>query len=392
MDIDKRIDGMLPMLTAFRRELHEYPDLSGEEQPICARLAEILGRHGIEYKLMLDGTAAMASVGTAGSGKTVALRADTDALPLTEETGLPFASKKRGVMHACGHDIHTAAALGAAILLKEMEPELTGMVKIFFQPAEEGTGGAERMIAAGCLDVPHVSHVLGLHVNPAIAAGRAAFKFGKMHAASDEFTLILHGRGCHGAHPEEGCDAVAMAGQFITAIQNIASRGISPLDSAVVTVGKIEGGTKGNIIAGRVEMTGIMRSLSEETRLLLRRRLKETADGVADLFGGRAELILRPSYGALINDDTVTETVAAAARAAIGAENVIIKTEPTMGTEDFAYFAAARPSCFYELGCGFSDRETNFPLHSARFEADERCIRTGVKLQIRGALALLTNN
>ncbi|MCD8164513.1 MAG: amidohydrolase [Synergistaceae bacterium] len=215
MDIDKRIDGMLPMLTAFRRELHEYPDLSGEEQPNCARLAEILGRHGIEYKLMLDGTAAVASVGTSGSGKTVALRADTDALPLTDETGLPFASKKRGVMHACGHDIHTAAALGAAILLKEMEPELTGMVKIFFQPAEEGTGGAERMIAAGCLDVPHVSHVLGLHVNHAIAAGRAAFKFGKMHAASDEFTLILHGRGCHGAHTEEGCDAVAMAGQFI---------------------------------------------------------------------------------------------------------------------------------------------------------------------------------
>ena len=160
----------------------------------------------------------------------------------------------------------------------------------------------------------------------------------------------------------------------------------------MVTVGKIAGGTKGNIIADRVEMAGIMRSLSEETRLLLRRRVQETADGVARAFGGEAELILRPSYGALINDDAVTEIAVDSARAAIGAENVVIKKEPTLGTEDFSYFAAARPSCFYELGCGFSDRETNFPLHSARFEADERCIMTGVELQVRGALALLTKN
>lgn len=392
MDIREKIAKILPEITAFRRALHEYPDLSGEEGPTCARITEVLRRHGIAHRLLLDGTAVAAAVGSREGGRTVALRADIDALPLTEETGLPFASQRPGVMHACGHDVHAAVALGAALLLKEREPELPGTVMVFFQPAEEGTGGAERMIAAGCLDSPRVSHVLGLHVNPAIPAGKAAFKFGKMHAASDEFTLVLHGRGCHGAHPEEGCDAVAMAGQLITALQNITSRGLSPLEPAVVTVGKITGGTKGNIIADRVEMTGIMRSLSENTRQLLRRRVKETADGVAHAFGGRAELILRPSYGALINDDAVTERAASAARAALGAENVIIKKEPTLGTEDFSYFAAARPSCFYELGCGFSDRETNFPLHSARFEANERCITTGVELQLRGALALLNES
>ncbi len=392
MDIREKIAKILPEITAFRRALHEYPDLSGEEGPTCTRISEALARYGIGHKLTLDGTAVIAAIAPREGAKTVALRADTDALPLTEDTGLPFASQKRGVMHACGHDVHTAVALGAAVVLKEMEAELPGNVKIFFQPAEEGTGGAERMITAGCLEAPYVSRVLGLHVNPSVPAGKAAFKFGKMHAASDEFTLILHGRGCHGAHPEEGCDAVAMAGQLISALQNITSRNLSPLDSAVVTVGKIAGGTKGNIIADRVEMAGIMRSLSEETRLLLRRRVQETADGVARAFGGEAELILRPSYGALINDDAVTEIAVDSARAAIGAENVVIKKEPTLGTEDFSYFTAARPSCFYELGCGFSDRETNFPLHSARFEADERCIMTGVELQVRGALALLTKN
>lgn len=390
-DIRKAIKKHLPRIIKFRRAMHAFPDLSNGERQTCARIAETLSRHGIEYGELLGGTALVASVGLRDA-KTVALRADTDALPLNEETGLPFASKKPGVMHACGHDIHAAAALGAALVLKDIENELPGRVKIFFQPAEEAQGGAERMIAAGCLEEPYVSNVMGLHVDPSLPAGMAAFKFGKMYAASDEFTLIMRGRGCHGAHPDKGCDAILMAAHTVAALQHIASRNISPLEAAVVTIGKVNGGTNGNIIASSVEMTGIIRSLSSETRLFLRRRVKETADGIASAFGGAVELTVRPSYGALINDDYTVGTLADAARAAIGAENVVIKKEPALGTEDFSYFAAARPSCFYELGCGFSDKRTNYPLHSAKFEADERCVETGVALHIAGALALLDKN
>ena len=392
MKLDIKIQGeiakVLPEVTAFRRAVHEAPDLSENEGPTCARISAILSAHGITHETMLGGTAICAAVGSHAAGKTVALRADIDALPLTERTNLPFASRRPGAMHACGHDIHAAVALGAALALKSVESELPGCVKIFFQPAEETTGGAARMIEAGCLESPRVDNVLGLHVDPSLPTGSAAFKYGKMHAASDEFTIVLHGRGCHGAHPEEGCDAIAMAGQLVAALQNIASRNISPVNSAVVTVGKITGGTKGNIIADRVELEGIMRSLDEKTRLLLRRRVEETARGIAAAFGGAAELLLRPSYAALINDDATTDTAARAARETIGAASVTVKTEPTLGTEDFSYFAAARPSCFYELGCATPGRE-NAPLHSAEFEANESCIETGIKLQTAAALALL---
>ncbi|MEG1823881.1 MAG: M20 family metallopeptidase [Cloacibacillus sp.] len=390
-DLTKLIDKFLPEVISFRRRMHEEPDLSGREQPTCARIAEMLDARGIGYERLLDGTALCARIGR-GAARAVAIRADIDALPVSEATGLSFASRRPGVMHACGHDIHAACALGAAFALKEMERDLEGGVTILFQPAEETTGGAERMIGAGVLECPRVTHVIGLHVDPSLEAGRASFMYGKMHAASDEFTIVFTGRGCHGAHPDEGCDAIAAAALFVTAVQNVVSRALSPLEPGVVTIGSIHGGTKGNIIADSVEVTGIMRSLDEKTRKLLRRRVEETAVHTAASLGARAGFILRPSYTALINDDETVSLLVSAARGAIGDEKVVIKKKPTMGTEDFAYFAAARPSCFYELGCGFSERDENPPLHSAGFEADEKCIKTGILLQTSGALALLKNN
>lgn len=388
MDLKSRLDELFPEMVSFRRTMHEYPDLSEEEGPVCARICERLGRAGIEHAFMLGGTAVCAVVRGRPGGATVGIRADLDALPVTEMSGLPFASKKPGVMHACGHDVHASAALGAALLLHSLRAGFDGAVKIFFQPAEETIGGARRMIEAGCLEDPRVDAVIGLHAEPSLPAGRAAFKPGRLYAASDEFTVVMRGEGCHGAHPENGKDAVVMAGQFITGLQSVVSRSLSPSVPGVVTVGKIEGGTKGNIIADRVELTGIMRSFGGAARELLRRRVEEVAAAAAAMYGGRAEFILRPSYPSLINDARITEIAAAAAREAIGSDCVREADEPTLGTEDFSYFAEARPSCFYWLGCGFKDKE-NYPLHSARFEADESCIKTGIELHAACALALL---
>lgn len=382
------IEKILPEIIEYRRRMHEYPCLSEEEGPACDMTAEVLAGHGIKCERLLDGTALCAVVGS-GSAPAVAIRADIDALPLSETTGLPFASRAGGVMHACGHDIHAACALGAAIVLKKLEGSFRGSVKVMFQPAEETIGGARRMIEAGVLDSPRVSGVIGLHVLPSLPAGKVSFKYGKMHASSDEFSVIFHGRGCHGASPSEGCDAVLMASQFVVAVQQAVSRNVAPVESAVVTVGSIYGGSKGNIIAESVQVCGIIRTLDEETRMLLRRRVEEIAGGTALCCGGTAEFILRPSYRALINDNPATACVEAAARELLGAKNVVIKNIPSMGAEDFAYFAAARPSCFYELGCGFPGREKMCSLHSPGFEADENCIAAGILLQAGGALALL---
>ena len=391
--LEREIKNILPEIIEYRRWMHAHPCLSEEEGPACEKTALLLASHGIESRRLLEGTALCAEIGGACAGRpAVALRADIDALPICEATGLPFASQNEGVMHACGHDIHAACAAGAAIVLKKLEEHLPGVVKILFQPAEETVGGAQRMIEAGVLDAPNVSHVLGLHVLPSLSAGKASFRYGKMHASSDEFTLIFHGKSCHGASPSDGADAILAAAQFVTSVQQVVSRNIAPVNSAVVTIGAIHGGTKGNIIADRTELQGIMRSLDEETRALLRRRVEEAARGAALCCGAGAEFILRPSYRALINDDAVTRRMESAARSLIGGENTVIKNYPSMGAEDFAYFAAARPSCFYELGCAYPGCEGKHSLHSPDFEADESCIETGILLQAGGALALLENN
>lgn len=378
---------IVPEIIEFRRDLHENPSPSGQEQDSCRRIAARLDKYGIKYEMLLDGCAICAQVGT-GKEPCIGLRGDIDALPVTEATGLRYSSKNQGYMHACGHDIHTAVLLGVAILAKQKEAELKGTLKFFFQPAEETTGGAERMIKAGVLENPYVKNVLGLHVAPTFDAGKAGFKFGQMMAASDEFTLHIRGKGSHGAHPDLGVDTIVMASQIVTALQTITSRNLAPYDAGIVTVGSFHAGTAGNVIPETAELVGIMRSLTEETRKLLRRRVRDVAEGVAKGFGGEAELEIRPSYTALICDNNVTKTVKNVAEELLGEENVIEEDVPSLGTEDFSYFAQARPSCYWHLGCGIRG-EDNAPVHNEKFCADEACIPVGIGIQLKSALQLL---
>ena len=382
-------------ITEIRRHLHQYPELSGQEYETGDYICRKLGEWGIPFERGVADTGVVALIeggkAEASSG-TVALRADMDALPMEEITGLPFASCRPGVMHSCGHDGHTAIALGAGKLLWDMREELAGNVKLFFQPAEETTGGALRMIRQGCLESPHVSHVLGLHMDPSLPCGEVEFRHGKMMASSDEFTIRLTGRGCHGAHPEKGCDAIAMAAQIVTALQTVVSRGISPVNSAVVTVGMIHAGTAGNAIAQTAELTGIIRCLDPQTRSLLQNRVREITENTALAFGGRGELIIRPSYSALINDDAVTDTMIGVASSLLGAHHVHRMEAPDMGTEDFSFFAQERPSCFWHLGCGIPGRKVNYDIHNPAFELDENCLPTGVAVQTAGVLALLSES
>ncbi len=385
----EEIQKLLPEIIAFRRDVHRHPSQSGSEQETVVRITKQLDKYGVKYDVLLDGTAVCAQVGTGGE-PCVGVRADIDALPITEDSGVDFASENKGCMHACGHDMHASIVLGIAILLKQHENELGGTVKFFFQPAEETTGGADRMIKAGVLENPYVKQIIGLHVEPGYLAGEAGFKYGQMMAASDEFTLRVRGKGCHGAHPDSGVDTIVLASQIVTALQSISSRNLAPYEAGVVTVGKFTAGTAGNVIPAEAELVGILRSLSEETRMRLRERVKAVAEGVAQAYGGEAELELRPSYTALTNDDTIVSVVHGAAKEVFGADKVTQEKTPSLGTEDFAYFAQARPSCFWHLGCGYEGKY-NAPIHNAKFNANENCIPLGIEVQTKAILQLLKN-
>lgn len=373
----------------LRRQLHRQPELSEREHATMALLADRLGALGIPCVRNVADTGLVGLIQGGGDGPTVALRADIDALPIQEENpDLPYASQTPGVMHACGHDIHTAVLWGTAAVLAGMRERLRGNVKLLFQPAEESIGGAARMIQAGCLEDPAVDCVLGLHVDPSLPAGQIGIKYGKMYAASDMVTLKVYGRSCHGAHPSEGVDAILIAAQILTAVQTVVSRNVRPTDAAVCSFGTIRGGNVRNQVADYVELTGILRTLDPDTRLFVRQRVQTICEQTAAMLGGRAELVVEPSYSPLINDDGLVDLVRDTAAGILGAENVIQEKDPSLGVEDFAYFAAARPACFFHLGCADTDPASRV-LHSCHFRADERCIPLGIELQAANALRAL---
>lgn len=376
---------------ALRRYLHAHPDLSEQETPTMNLICERLDALGIPYQKNVAETGVVGLIEGAFDGPTVALRADMDALPIQEDhPDAPYCSQKPGVMHACGHDAHTAILMGTAALLASMKDRLHGNVKLLFQPAEESIGGAERMIAEGCMENPHVDYVLGLHVSGDLPAGQIGVKYGQMYAASDMLTLKVYGKSCHGAHPDEGVDAILIAAHILTAVQSLVSRNVSPTDSAVCSFGTIRGGNVRNQIADYAELTGIIRTLDPNTRLFARNRVREICEQTAHMMGGRAELIVEPSYSPLINADALVERVKKTAAERLGEDNVITLKVPSLGVEDFAYFAAARPGCFFHLGCAHEEPERRVG-HSCFFDLDERCIPLGIELQAANVLSLMEN-
>ncbi len=389
MDIESKVNDIFPMLVDIRRDFHMHPELSNQEFRTMGKICEYLDLWGIAYEKGIAGTGVVAIINGSKPGKTIGIRGDIDALKMQEEISMPYKSKTDGISHTCGHDGHTTILLGVAKILKSMENAFAGSVKFFFQPAEETTGGAQRMIESGCMENPHVDYVLGLHMHPKYEVGMIGVKYGKMMAASDEFKVTVHGKTCHGAHPELGIDAVVIASQIIVSLQSIVNRQISPLDSAVCSVGYINGGTTGNVIAGEVEFGGIIRTLDSSARKFLQDKIICIAEHTALAMGGKATVEFRHSYGPLINNDLVTDIVKDNAIEVLGKDNVFVEAFPDMGTEDFSYFAMERPSCFFHLGCGNSEKGINADIHNCKFDMDERCLSIGVQLQIKNILSLL---
>ena len=377
----------LEWAVALRRRLHRVPEPGNQEFETQKIITEALDELGIEYTT--ENTWTVGLIRGAHPGETVAFRADIDALPVEEPEGCPFRSTHPGMMHACGHDAHTAILLGAAAILNGMKDELHGNVKLLFQPAEESEGGAERMVKAGVMENPHVDHVYGLHVMPRLPVGTVETRRGTLNASTDSVTLVVHGLSGHGAYPESGRDAIVCAAQIISVLQTLVSRNLSPLSSAVLSIGKIEGGRASNIICDEVTMKGTLRTANAEIRAMMKQRINEVVSGVAQAMGCTADVRIKPGYNALVNDLNEAERVHQVGARLFGAEHMLEKAEPSMGAEDFSFFSDEAPGAFYHIGCVREDELPAPPLHSRDFHIDERCMAVGMAMHVAMALEVL---
>lgn len=378
-----------PEIIELRRDFHCYPEIGFEEERTGRVIAETLENMGIEVKKGIAKTGVVGLIKGNKEKPVIALRADMDALTIDEQNDLPYASKEKGKMHACGHDAHVAILLGVAKVLTEIKDELPGQVKLIFQPAEEGPGGAEPMVKEGVLRDPEVDAILGLHVWMDLPVGTVGVKSGPTFAAVDEFDLTFKGKSSHGAKPQEGIDAIIVAANFINAVQSVVSRSIDPIDSAVVTIGKIEGGYRRNIIADRVRLEGTCRSLTPEVRDIIEKRFNEVVKGICSLYGCEYVLDYRREYPPLVNKEKVTNKVREVAQGVVGLEKVIEIENPTLGGEDFAFFLEKIPGSFFLLGARNKEKGITAPHHNPLFNIDEECLATGVEILVKTLLELM---
>ena len=373
------------LVSKLRQDLHRIPETAYTEKKTSRYVADYLREQGLEVKT------GMAQYGIVGlmkgghPGKTLMIRADMDALGITEETGLDFASTHGGVMHACGHDGHMSMVLVAATILNQIKGHLKGNIKFLFQPAEEGPGGARPMIEEGVMKNPVVDYTIGCHVWPGIPEGSIGVKAGALMAAMDRFDLKIIGRGGHGAMPHQCVDALEVGSQVVNALQRMVSRQMDPVSPAVVTVGSFHSGSAFNVIPGKAEMCGTTRTFDRAVWKRLPEQMERIVRGVCESMGASYELDYVHGYPPLINDAEVTHVVRTCAEAAVGKERVL-EPEPTMGGEDMAYFLEKSKGCFFFLGVG---REGCAPLHNAGFDFNEKTLSLGIETYCRIAWELL---
>jgi amidohydrolase len=378
-------------LTAIRRDLHMHPELGFQEFRTAGIVTDQLNALGYE---VVTGVGKTGVVGLLPGGqpgdRTVLLRFDMDALPIEDIKDVPYRSQTPGVMHACGHDAHVAVGLGVAKVLAKYREQLPGTIKLMFQPAEEGIGGAIAMINDGILDRigPPVDRALGLHVSSMHPFGTAVVRSGAMLAAGAGLTITVTGRGGHGAMPNQTVDAVVVAAQIIVALQTIVARNVDPEDTAVVSIGSIQAGNAGNVIAETAIMRGTIRSFTPESKALLRRRVPEIAMGIAAALGATATVEIGEGVDATVSAPGPTAVVYDAAAAVLGAEN-IDTTYRTTGGEDFSAVLARVPGNFFFLGARNDERGINAPHHNPRFDIDERCLPQGVAILCEAARQVL---
>ncbi|MGN0992213.1 MAG: M20 family metallopeptidase [Candidatus Ventricola sp.] len=374
------VEAQKDWMVNIRRKLHRIPEQGFAEVKTQKVIMETLDELGIPYTTERTWVVGLIEGGLPGG--VVALRADMDALPLEEPEGLSFRSEHPGMMHACGHDAHMTMVLGAAKVLMGMRDRLPGTVKLLFQPAEETDGGAEPMVQRGVMENPHVDRVYGLHVQPYLPVGTIETRPGTLNASTDSVELTIQGRASHGAYPESGADAIVCAAQVITSLQTLVSRNVSPLASAVLSLGMISGGTAGNIICDRVTMRGTLRTANSEIRAMMKRRIAEVASGVAAAMGCAADVHITSGYAALVNDEAEAGRVMRVGARLLGENHVVQKAAPSMGGEDFSFFCDVAPGAFFHLGCVKPEDMPAPLLHSRDFHLDEDCLTVGAMMHV----------
>lgn len=382
--IKERVDAYYEETVAMRRHLHANPELSFQEEKTARYIAGQLTAFGVSHEVSIAGTGVVALIkGKNPDKKVVALRADIDALPITEANEVPYKSKNEGIMHACGHDVHTTALLGAARILQELNDDFEGTVKLIFQPGEEKLpGGASLMIKAGALENPRPQSIFGQHVHPPLAAGKVGFRAGMYMASADELHVSVRGKGGHGAMPHQNIDPILIASHLLVALQQIVSRHANPLIPSVLTFGKINStGGATNITPEEVRLEGTFRTLNEAWRFEAHQKMKQMAEQIAIGMGGTCDFEVEVGYPMLYNEERLTAKARTYAEEYLGKENVVALPMRLTG-EDFAYYSQVMPACFYRLGTGNEQRGITSSVHTPTFDVDEEALRTGVGLMV----------
>ena len=376
-------------VVALRRALHQWPELGFREERTSALIAEHLQAAGLEVRSGLARTGVLATLRGIGKGKTVLLRADIDGLPIHEASGAPYASQNPGVMHACGHDGHTAILLTVAKVLAQQRHRFAGTVKFAFQPAEElPPGGAKAMIEEGVLENPRVDAVFGLHLWNGLRVGKIGVDAGSIMASVDRFDVTIKGVGSHGAYPHAGVDPIVVGSHVVTALQTAVSRETPPLAPVVVTVGKFQSGTAFNVIPGQADLSGTVRTVHAQIRQEMPIRLERMVRGVTAAMRAEYDFKYEFGYTVTVNDAAKAQFVRQVAEGIVGEANVV-EAGMTMGAEDMSYFLEAVPGCYIRLGCGNPDKGFVHPHHSALFNFDEAALPIGVELLTQITMAFL---
>lgn len=376
------VRALQPELVTWRRHIHKYPELGFQEKQTAAYISQRLKSWGIPHQTGIAHTGIVATIEGEQPGPVLALRADMDALPIHEANEVEYRSAIPNVMHACGHDGHTAIAMGTAKLLQQHRQHLKGTVKVIFQPAEEGPGGAKPMLEAGVLKNPDVEAILGLHLWNNRPLGTIGVKSGPSMAFADRFQIQVIGRGGHAALPQQTVDAIVVGSHIVNALQTIVSRNVDPMLPAVVTVGRFRAGDTFNVIAPRAEIWGTVRSFQPEVRDLISKRMEEIVAGICQAYGATYEFRFERGYPAVQNDPAMVALVEQAARQVFGSEARIIP-EMTMGGEDVSFFLNEVPGCYFFLGSANPAKGLDYPHHHPRFDFDEAALGIGVELFLR---------
>lgn len=388
--IRQKSHNLFDTVRAMRHHIHAHPELSFREFNTAAYVSSQLERLGIAFQEGIAGTGIVAVIeGKKSSGRCLAIRAELDALPITELNEVPYKSQNQGVMHACGHDVHTAILLGLAELMQNMRDQFSGTLKLIFQPGEEmHPGGGSLMMEAGVLDNPRVDAILALHVYPHLPAGMVGFRSGQYMASTDEIHIRIQGKGGHAALPHQTVDPIAIAAETIVALQQVISRRSNPISPSVLSFGKIAGGTVNNVIPDEVEIAGTLRTMDEQWRGEAHKLIRDVTHNISEAFGARATVDIPKGYPSLYNHPALTQAIEAYAQEYLGKDQVR-ELSLRMTADDFAFYSQQIPGCYFRLGTNTNHTQHTASVHNAHFDIDERALETGLGVMAFCAISYL---